>query len=94
MPQGERRETSQGERQMRTIGNFQIDDNGIITGPKAYMASENYRETKARLERGDSAIIMAAPNGSDILALIGVVFQTDYAAWLGMERTRKEMGVA
>lgn len=57
---------------------------GTVEGPKEYLESEAYQATKAKIERGEHVLIEAAPVGTPLATLIEVIFQTDYAAWLGM----------
>lgn len=65
---------------------------GCVTGPAEYLASERFSETKRRIEDGTHCLIGRAPIGTPLGALIEVILQTDYSAWLGqrqIERLRK-----
>ena len=73
------------------IGNFTIEANGI-TGPKEYLDSESYRETMRKIENGTHVLL--GYNTGNVYAAIGVILQTDYAAFLGMKRTIAQMEAA
>ena len=72
-------------------GKFFIDKNGQIVGPKAYMESDAFRETKRRIENGTHPLLGAFPAMANLYVSICVICQTDYAAWKGMQEINRRM---
>ena len=69
-----------------TVGRFIIGPRGEITGPADYLASESYQRCKGQIEAGTHVLIGTAPLGTPIPVLLGLILQTDYAAWLGTKQ--------
>ena len=67
---------------------FSVNVNtGSITGPVDYMASEAFKVCKAKIENGSHVLLATAPAGTPFDKLLAVIFQTDYAAWKGLQET-------
>lgn len=71
-----------------TAGRFSVtvgaDGRAEVVGPAAYMkAADGYAAMAARMERGESAVVLAAPAGTPVAMAVAVALQTDYAGWLG-----------
>ena len=62
------------------VGAFEIGPSGI-TGPKAYLESEQFEECRKKMENGTHPLVGMSPAGSNLYSMIGVIVQTDYAAW-------------
>ena len=72
---------------------FEIKD-GVVSGPKTYMEESGF-DTLKEIEAGRNAVANHAflTNYQLYMAVL-VALQTDYAAWKGMKRTAKELGLA
>lgn len=70
---------------MKQVGSFSID-NGILSGPAAYMQAKGNVKLDAILAGDDVAFNMTFDLSPDIETAILVHMQTDYAGWIGVER--------
>lgn len=71
---------------MKNHTRFTVTDDGKIQGPAGYMRSENFQETKREIENGTHVLIGAFAPGTPIATMLQVIFQTDYAAWVGEQQ--------
>lgn len=70
----------------KKVGEFYVGPDCNIVGPAEYLKSEAFRKCSAKIDDGSHCLLAMAPEGTDPLTLLGTIFQTDYAAWLGMRR--------
>lgn len=67
-------------------GRFEIDDNGVLSAPAAYM-KEQGDELLANILNGQDAIFNMTSHYSPTVEIaICVRLQTDYAGWVGMKQ--------
>ena len=66
------------------VGCFEIGTDGSVRGPRAYLESGAYGTLKARIEAGTHCLIGSFASDTPIPVMLGVMIQTDYAAWAGM----------
>ena len=65
-----------------TAGVFKYNgDNGDLTGPKDYMASDNYKRRKQAILKGKCPVVNRSPLDTPLAEAIVKSFQTDYANW-------------
>jgi hypothetical protein len=76
------RGTSRRRTNMATAGRFTVKD-GRVTGPRAYMESEQFRKTAEKIQDGTHCCLGMFPAGQDLDLSVAVIIQTDFAAWLG-----------
>ncbi len=81
-------------RQTVEVGKFTFDPtDGTITGPAAYMRSDDYRRCVQSITAGTSHTFRACCEHSPSfeVALL-VTIQTNYAGWHGMETFNRRLG--
>jgi hypothetical protein len=64
---------------------IQVTPEGVVTGPEAYLKSEQFKRTKRSLEDGTHVLLPGFNSGTPAHIIARVIFQTDYAAWRGAQ---------
>ena len=68
----------------RNVCKFKVNvATGEVVGPQEYLNSEQYQETKRKIENGTHVLIGAFPSDVPTGTMLEVILQTDYAAWKG-----------
>lgn len=76
----------------KTVGDFSLDtDTGEITGPAAYMRSEDFADWKSRLRAGADPVVNSGYS-PDFFTAVLVSLQTNYAGWHGRETFLASIG--
>lgn len=69
----------------KTVGAFSYDtETHALTGPAAYMASEDYQAWRERLAAGADVVVNSGYSPDAITGML-VSLQTNYAGWHGRQ---------
>lgn len=75
---------------VRQVGQFTFDpETSQLTGPALYLQEQGNARLASILAGADpgfKAICAHAPNPDDVVGLVLVTLQTDYAGWAGMRQ--------
>lgn len=87
---------SQSGEQTWEVGEFTLTESGTITGPAAFMESEQYARKVAEIQSGRCPVFNYGAAGASPSAEVAflVSVQTEYAAWKGAQLFRAQTGAA